>query len=108
GGQRKLAGIDCYSPAAMADRGPFFKNAFRRKLAGAQFLVVPEDVALGMVPFCDQAIDQTDRFHRFAVIDSADFDAGLLLELLQNGFGINLVLGSVKEDLASCPCQFGP
>ena len=50
--------------------------------------------------FGEQAIDQPDRLHRFAVINGADFDAGLPLELFQNRFGIDLVLGGVNDHRA--------
>ena len=45
-----------------------------------------------MVLFGNQAVDQTDRFDRFAVINSSNANAGFLLELLQNRLGVNLIL----------------
>src|SRR6266536_2279559 len=84
----------------MADRSPFFKYAECRKLAGSQFLIVPKEVALGTVFFRDQTIDQSDGFHRFAVVNRANVDAGLLFELLQNWLRINLVLRGVNDHLS--------
>src|SRR6266480_2688697 len=98
GGQRQFVGVDRNAAAAMADGNPFFQNSFRRKLASAQFLVVPENITLRMVFFSEQPIDQADGLHRFAIVSRASIDASLSFELLQNRLGIDLVLGGVDED----------
>src|SRR2546429_241836 len=84
GGQRQFVGVDRNAAAAMADGNPFFQDSFRRKLASAQFLVVPENVAQRMIFFSEQPIDQPNGLHGFAVVSRARIDASLSLELLQN------------------------
>ena len=49
----------------------------------------------------DQAIGQAHRLDCFAVVNRADFDAGLLLEVSKNWLGIDLVLSAIGDD-------FGP
>jgi alanine dehydrogenase len=68
-----------------------------RELPRAQFLVAPEDIALGMIPFGQQAVRETHGLHRFAVVNRADLDPCLPVEFVQNWFGIDLVLGSVDN-----------
>ena len=99
GCERKLVRVDRDSSAAIPHRRPFLKDSFRGELTRPQFLIVPEKIALGTILFSEQPIDQANGLHRFAVINRANFEAGLLLEFFQNRFGIDLVLGSVHDDL---------
>src|SRR6185503_2335482 len=64
----------------------------------AEFLVVPEDVALRVSSLSEETIGQTNGFDGFAVEDGADLDAGLLLKILENRLGIDLILGSVNHN----------
>ena len=56
-----------------------------------------------------QTVGQTDCFHGLAVIDGAHLNPGFMREMLQNGFGIHLVLGRINDDkrrsISGATCQ---
>ncbi|MCZ7637337.1 MAG: hypothetical protein M5U12_15670 [Verrucomicrobia bacterium] len=69
------------------------------ELAGAEFFVAPEDVALGALAFGEEAVGEADGLDGFAVEDGADADAGLGGEVGEQRVGIGHVLGDVGDDL---------
>ncbi len=84
--------------AELAPAAGFAEDAAGGKLAGAEFFVVPEDVALGVVFFGEEAVDEADGFDGFTVVNGFDLDAGLGGELLEDRLGIDFVLGGVNDD----------
>ena len=69
-------------------------------MPGPQFLIIPEDVALRVIPFGEKPVGQANRFDRLTVVNGSDLDACLPLKLPENGFRVNLVLRSVDDDPA--------
>jgi hypothetical protein len=79
------------------------ENILRRELSGAHFFVAPKYVAYRVTAFGYQTICQADRFDRLVVVNGHDLDAGLFLELLEYGFGVNLVLRAIRYNTRRSP-----
>lgn len=99
--RRNQIRIDDDAAGAIAEISPavgFAENTARGQLSCPKFLIVPENVALRIVAFCEKAVYEADGFDGFAVIDGAGLDARFLLELFENRFGKNLILGCINDD----------
>jgi hypothetical protein len=87
GGELHQVRVDDHSTAAIPECRPtirFAKDVLSRHLARPHFLISPKNIALRMAAFGKQPIGQTDSFYGFAVIDSANFDASLLFEIVKD------------------------
>jgi hypothetical protein len=97
-----MVGVDDDSAAAIAERGPavrFAEDISSDEFSRPHFFIPPEYVALRVFALGEQAVCETDGLHSFAIEDRADVDAGLFFEIVENGFGIDLVLGAVGDDI---------
>jgi len=91
--------VDHDAPGSRASRlDLFIQRPSVHQLAGVHFLVAPENVALRVIGLGPQPMGETGGFRRFRVKYRTDFDARPFCEFLQNGFSIELVLGSVEND----------
>ena len=75
----------------------FFEEAALGEEDGAQFLIVPEDIALRMILLGEQAVDQPRSLHSLGVIDGFHLDAGFLFERAEDGFREGLIEGAIND-----------
>src|SRR4051812_27110789 len=101
--------INYNSATAVADRRPFLDDIPCLQLSRPKFLIIPKHVALRVRFLRDKTVDQSDGFHRFAVVQGSDAHPGLFCELRKDWFGIYLVLRRIDDDdrfaLAATRCH---
>ena len=99
---RQAICIDHHPAAAVAEGGPaigFPEYILGGQLAGPHFFIAPKQIALGVISFGEQTIGQADGLYRFAIENGADLNPGFFLESFENGFGIDLVLSAIDDEL---------
>src|SRR5437773_564232 len=99
---RNLIGVDYHPPGPIPECGPSIrlaKNILAGQLARAHLFITPKHIALRVAALGEKAIGQPDCFHRFAVIDGANFDSGGFFKVAENRFSIDSILGAIDNHL---------
>src|SRR5436190_3535730 len=90
--------INYNSATAVADRRPFLDDIPCLQLSRPKFLIIPKHVALRIRLLRDKTVDQSDGFHRFAVVNRTDKNLCLFGELREDRLRIYLVLRRIDGD----------
>src|SRR6267154_5916526 len=97
---RRPVCIENDSPRPIADRSPIrLQHAFSSQLPGAEFLILPEDVAPGVGFLGQQTIGQANGFGCFTVVKRVYLDSSPARELLKNRLGVLTILRGVDNHL---------